>query len=70
MADVVGITSGLLALTVAAYKTSKALHEAISSFRKMHEMLDAYTIHGTDGRQSVRDWLGMRYHEKSFEDLK
>ena len=37
MADVVGITSGLLALTVTAYKTSKALHEAISSFRSQRK---------------------------------
>lgn len=38
--------------------------------QEVHKMLDACTIHGTDGRNSVRDWLSMRYHEKSFEDIK
>lgn len=121
MAEAVGLASGLLTLAVAAYKSSKSLHEALSSFQsqrktikdiqadskllitvleKIHEqiqsshdidrleplrqplyccmtacqemleMLDACTIHGTDGRNSVRDWLNMRYREKSFEDLK
>lgn len=121
MAEPVGLASGLLALTVAAYKTSKSLYEAVSSFQsqrktikdfqtdlqsliavlgkvyeqvqssqdierleslrkplyccmtacqEMCEMLDACTIHGTDGRNSVRDWLSMRYREKSFEDIK
>ena len=121
MAEAVGLASGLLALTVAAYKTSKSLYEAVSSFQshrktikdiqadskslipvlgkiheqiqsshdverleplrqpldccktacqEMHEMLDACTIRGTDDRNSVRDWLSMRYREKSFEDMK
>ncbi|KAL2058793.1 hypothetical protein ABVK25_000084 [Lepraria finkii] len=121
MAEAVGLASGLLALTVAAYKTSKSLYEAVSSFQshrktikdiqadskslitvlgkiheqiqsphdverleplrqplnccktacqEMHEMLDACTIHGTDDRNSVRDWLSMRYREKSFKDMK
>ncbi|KAL8637401.1 MAG: hypothetical protein Q9228_005320 [Teloschistes exilis] len=121
MAEAVGLASSLLALTVAAYKTSKSLYEAVSNFQsqrktikdiqadlkslitvldkvheqiqsshdierleplrqpltccttacqEMYEMLDACTIHGTDGRNSVRDWLSMRYHEKSFEDMK
>jgi len=37
---------------------------------EMHEMLDACTKHSQDGRASVRDWLNMQYHEKSFEDMK
>ena len=121
MAEAVGLASGLLTLTMAVYKTSKSLYEAVSSLHsqrktikdieadlkslvtvlekvheqiqssqnierleplqqpsdccmtvceEMHQMLDACTIHGTDGRNSVRDWLSMRYHEKSFEDIK
>lgn len=37
---------------------------------EMHEMLDACTTHSKEGWDSVRDWLNMRYHEKSFEDMK
>lgn len=37
---------------------------------EMHEMLDACTTHSKEGRDSIRDWLNMRYHEKSFEDMK
>ena len=37
---------------------------------EMHEMLDACTTHSKEGRDSVRNWLNMRYHEKSFEDMK
>ena len=121
MAEAVGLASGLLTLTVSAYKTSKSLYEAVSSFKsqrktikdiqadlnslvtvlgkineqiqssqdvesleslrqpvsccdltcnEMHKMLDACTTHAKDGRDSVRDWLSMRYHEKSFEDMK
>ncbi|KAK3177983.1 hypothetical protein OEA41_000115 [Lepraria neglecta] len=121
MAEVVGLAAGLLALTTAAYQTSKALHEAISSFRsqqktikdfeadsdslttvldqirewiqnakdierleplrqpiyccmqacqEMHEMIDACTVHTTDARQSVRDWLNMQFRGKSFEETK
>lgn len=120
MAEAVGLASGLLALTVAAYKASKSLHNAVSDFQsqrktirdiradsrslvaalemiqemvqtshdserleplrqplnccmtacqEMHEMLDACTIHSTDDRNHVRDWLNMRYHGKSFEDI-
>lgn len=121
MAEAIGLTSGLLTLTMAAYQTSKALHEAISSFRsqrktikdlqadseslttvleqireriqngqdtkrlevlrqpvyyclkvcqELHEMMDACTIHTTDDRQSVRDWLNMQFRGKSFEEIK
>ena len=42
----------------------------MTACQEMHKMLDMCTIHGTDSRNSVRDWLSMRYHEKSFEDLK
>lgn len=121
MAEAVGLASGLLTLTMAVYKTSKSLYEAVSSLqsqrktikdieadlkslvtvlekvheqiqssqnikrleplrqpldccmtvcKEMHQMLDACTIHRTDGRNSVRDWLSIRYHEKSFEDIK
>jgi hypothetical protein len=121
MAEVIGLASGLLTLTIFAYDTSKSLYEAVSSFKsqrktikdfqadlsslvaalekireqiqlsqeierleplrkplyhcattsgEMREMLDACTTHSREGRDSVRDWLNMRYHEKSFEDLK
>ena len=121
MAEAVGLASGLLTLTVAAYKSSKSLYEVVSSFQsqrksikdiqtnlnslvtvigkiheqiqssqeverlealrqplnccvttcqEMHEMLDACTKHGKDGRNSVRDWLNMRYRERGFEDMK
>ncbi|KAI4264863.1 MAG: hypothetical protein L6R42_000048, partial [Xanthoria sp. 1 TBL-2021] len=121
MAEAVGLASSLLTLTVAVYKTSKSLYEAVSSlqcqrktikdiqadlqslvtvlekvheqiqsshsierleplrqplncymtaYQEMHQMLDACYIHRTVGRNSVRDWLSMRYHEKSFEDIK
>lgn len=39
MAEVVGLASGLLTLTTAAYQTSKALHEAISSFRSQRKAI-------------------------------
>lgn len=121
MVEVVGITSGLLPLAVAAYGASKSLHEAVSNLQsqrktirdirddsrslvavletieeriqgssdlerleplrppldccttacqEMHEMLDACTIHSTDDRNHVRDWLNMRFHGKDFEDIK
>jgi hypothetical protein len=38
--------------------------------RELREMLDVCTEHSREGRDSVRDWLSMRYHEKSFEDMK
>lgn len=38
--------------------------------QEMHGMLEACTKHAAQGRDSVRDWLNMRYHEKSFEDMK
>lgn len=38
--------------------------------KEMHEMLDACTAHSKDGQPSVRDWLAMKYREKSFDDLK
>lgn len=121
MAEAVGTASGVLALTVFAFKASKSLFEAVSSFtsqrrtiqdiqtdlgalvavfdliiqqaqgsgneskleplrepvkcctkscQEMQEMLDACTKHAKDGRDSVRDWLHMRYHEKNLEDIK
>ncbi|BCR85775.1 uncharacterized protein ACHE_21233S [Aspergillus chevalieri] len=36
----------------------------------MREMLNACTKRSAEGRESVRDWLNMRYREKSFEDMK
>lgn len=38
--------------------------------QEMHEMLDTCTRHSREGGDSVRDWLKMRYHEKSFEDMR
>ncbi|KAF7505952.1 hypothetical protein GJ744_012394 [Endocarpon pusillum] len=121
MAEAVGAASGVLALTVFAFKASKSLFEAVSSFRsqrrtiqdietdlgalvavlnliiqqaqgsgndskleplrepvkcctktcqEMQEMLDACTRHAKDNRDSIRDWLHMRYHEKNLQDNK
>jgi len=121
MDEGIGVASGLLALVIFAYSTSKSLYEAVSSFKsqrkaikdvladlealvtvldkireqaqrprrlerleplrnsvdcctttcqEMREMLDACTAHSKDGQASVRDWLSMQYHEKSFEDIK
>lgn len=39
MAEVVGLAAGLLALTTAAYQTSKAVQEAISSFRSQRKTI-------------------------------
>ena len=33
-------------------------------------MLDTCTAYSKDGQASVREWLKMRYREKSFEDMK
>lgn len=46
------------------------LNYCATTCHEMHEMLDACTTHSKEGRDSVRDWLNMRYHEKSFEDMK
>ena len=46
------------------------LYCCMTACQQMHAMLDTCIIHGTDGRNSVRDWLSMRYREKSFEDIK
>lgn len=37
--------------------------------QEMHEMLDACTTHSNKDRDSVRDWLNMRYKEKTFGDV-
>jgi hypothetical protein len=37
---------------------------------EMREMLVACTAHSKEGRDSVRDWLNMRYKEKTFEDVR
>ena len=37
---------------------------------EMRKMFDACTAHSQDGQASVRDWLKMRYREKSFDDMK
>ncbi len=46
------------------------LNYCTTTCHEMHEMLNACTIHSKEARDSVRDWLNMRYHEKSFEDMK
>jgi hypothetical protein len=38
--------------------------------KEMREMLDACSARSKDGQTSVRDWLKMRYREKSFDDMK
>lgn len=42
----------------------------LTTCQKMRDMLDACTKHSAEGRDSVRDWLSMRYHGKSFEEMK
>ena len=37
---------------------------------EMREMLNVCSAHSKDGQSSVRDWLKMRYREKSFDDMK
>lgn len=117
----VGVASAVLSLSIFAFKTSKSLYEAISSFKsqrktildvqvdlkslvdilgkiteqaqrpqevekleplrdplkcctvtcqEMSKMLEEATRHSKDGSDCVRVWLSMRYHEKSFEDIK
>ena len=39
MAEVVGLASGLLALTIFAYDTSKSLYEAVSSFKSQRKTI-------------------------------
>jgi hypothetical protein len=34
------------------------------------EMLDTCRAHSKEGRDTVRDWLNMRYKEKTFEDVR
>ena len=41
-----------------------------STCKEIHEMLAACTKHSKDSQASVRDWLKMRYREKSFDDMK
>lgn len=38
--------------------------------QEMHEMIQVCTKHTPQGRDSVRDWLNMRYREKSFDEMK
>jgi hypothetical protein len=38
--------------------------------QEMHEMLDVCAKNSKERRGSVRNWLEMQYHEKSFEDMK
>jgi hypothetical protein len=38
--------------------------------QELQDMLNTCTKHSQDGRNSVRDWINMRYHEKSFEEMK
>lgn len=42
----------------------------LTTCQDMRDMLDACTKHSETGRDSVRDWINMRYHEKSFDDMK
>lgn len=42
----------------------------LTTCQDMRDMLDACTKHSTEGRDSVRNWLNMRYHEKGFADMK
>ncbi|KAE8397189.1 hypothetical protein BDV37DRAFT_266277, partial [Aspergillus pseudonomiae] len=38
--------------------------------QEMRETLEACTKYSAEGRDSVRAWLSMRYHGKSFEDIR
>jgi hypothetical protein len=44
--------------------------ECCTTCQDMQEMLNACTKHAKDGRDSIRDWLNMKYQEKSFEDVR
>lgn len=121
MAEVVGLTSGLLTVIAFAFNASRSVYETLSSFNsrrdavraiqadlgslvavlssirdqaqnssnvekfeplrqpayscaticeELREMLDLCMAHSTDEHSSVRDWLKMQYHEKSFDDMK
>ncbi|KAB8240144.1 hypothetical protein BDV35DRAFT_374571 [Aspergillus flavus] len=48
----------------------KPLECCLTICQEMHETLEACTKHSAEGRNSVRDWLNMRYHGKSFEDIR
>jgi Fungal N-terminal domain of STAND proteins len=41
-----------------------------TTWQDMQEMLNECTKHAKDGRDSIRDWLNMQYHEKSVQDMK
>ena len=38
--------------------------------QEIQETLNVCTRHTKKGREGVRDWLHMQYHEKSFSDMK
>jgi DNA mismatch repair ATPase MutS len=48
----------------------KPLERCLTICQEMRESLEACTKHSAEGRGSVRDWLNMRYHGKSFEDIR
>ncbi|KAM3070113.1 hypothetical protein ACMFMG_003853 [Clarireedia jacksonii] len=55
-------------------KTLEPLREpltcCVKTCQEIREALDVCTTHSKDGHASVRDWLKMRYREKSFDDMK
>ncbi|OJJ33443.1 hypothetical protein ASPWEDRAFT_30519 [Aspergillus wentii DTO 134E9] len=42
----------------------------LETCQEMRKALDMCTKHSGEGQNSIQDWLKMRYHEKSFEDMK
>jgi hypothetical protein len=42
----------------------------LTTCQEIRDMLDACTEHSAERQDRVRNWLKMRYHEKSFEDMK
>lgn len=38
--------------------------------QEMQNMLQECTKHTSDNNASIRDWLSMRFHEKSFSDMR
>ncbi|KAF2278228.1 uncharacterized protein EI97DRAFT_499725, partial [Westerdykella ornata] len=48
----------------------KPLDCCAKTCQEMHEMLNECTKHSKDGQTSVRLWLKMRWHEKSFDVMK
>jgi len=47
-----------------------SLYNCAKTCEELGEMLTVCTSHSKEGKDSVRDWLKMRYRGKSFDDIK